>query len=96
MAQDRYRTVRALRADVNRIEAMLKQVSGIPTHLTDFVHFVSWMTPEEYIAVMHRCMDRRFDQWSRRGAKPEEIRIDAEEKHATAFNTADDADGSDK
>ena len=85
--------IRALRADVNRIEAVLKDSPLGNVHLTDFIHWVSWMTVEELKQIAHKAMDRRFDEWSRRGVKPDELRIDADEEQATAFNTADERTG---
>ena len=67
MSQEKHATIRGRRADFARIKATLQALGGM--YITDFLHVVSYMTPEEIIKAAGRCGERKLHEWqSRRDA----------------------------
>ena len=103
MSQDKYRTVRLRRADVNRIEVELEKLGGM--YLTDWGTAVSYMTAREIFKMRGKSGYRKMIEWQKKGQKQREAgelpdqyteppgmhSID-EEARINEQNTADDAD----
>ena len=107
MSQDKYRTVRLRREDVNRIEAELEKLGGM--YLTDWGTAVSYMTAREIFKMRGKSGYRKMIESQEKARKrreagklpiqhtePPGMHNRADEDRINALNTADDADGSDQ
>ena len=107
MSQDKYRTVRLRRADVDRIEAELEKLGGM--YLTDWGTAVSYMTAREIFKMRGKSGYRKMIESQEKARKrreagklpiqhtePPGMHNRADEDRINALNTADDADGSDQ
>ena len=81
---EKHATLRCRRADFARIKATLQELGGM--YVTDFVHAVSYMTPEEIIKAAGNAGTRKLHEW--------QARRDAGETFS-AVHRGDDADESD-
>ena len=64
MSQEKHATLRCRRADFARIKATLQALGG--TYVTDFVHVVSYMTPEEILRAADNAGTRKMHAWQAR------------------------------
>ena len=82
MSQEKHSTIRGRRADFARIKATLQALGGM--FITDFLHTVSYMTPEEILRAAGNAGTRKLHEY--------QARRDAGETFSAVSRSEDDDD----